>query len=391
MPWSRSARELGLGLDELQRTAPAAGLACEAAWLRGDLATVAAVAGPVYAEATRLGSPAWRVEAGFSLSPPPASPSTWTRTPTPGPLFADGDWRSAADTWERAGCPYEAAMALSLSGDPDTLLDALARLDALGAVPLADRVRDELRELGVSGVPRGPSRTTRDNPAGLTGRQLDVLTLLAEGLSGRRHRRAAGAVGAHRRPPRRGGPAEARGRLADRGGRGRPGARLGGTCLGPPGRSRAAHRRELGSGHGSGRPVGGPRTGGASHRHPESSRSTTTTTAIDADRALKAKHRAMWALGDYPAVATDVIADLGPILVEAAGVRPGDRVLDVAAGIGQRRHPGCAGRRRRGRQRPDAGAARDRAARRPSSAARTRVAARPTPRRCRSPTASSTW
>jgi ubiquinone/menaquinone biosynthesis C-methylase UbiE len=61
---------------------------------------------------------------------------------------------------------------------------------------------------------------------------------------------------------------------------------------------------------------------------------TVPTKAIDADQALKARHRAMWALGDYPAVATDVIPDLGRILVEACGVRPGQRVLDVAAGTG---------------------------------------------------------
>ncbi|KQT89636.1 hypothetical protein ASG49_14995 [Marmoricola sp. Leaf446] len=42
----------------------------------------------------------------------------------------------------------------------------------------------------------------------------------------------------------------------------------------------------------------------------------------------------MWALGDYPAVAREVIADLGPVLVGATGVGPGDRVLDVAAGSG---------------------------------------------------------
>jgi ubiquinone/menaquinone biosynthesis C-methylase UbiE len=55
---------------------------------------------------------------------------------------------------------------------------------------------------------------------------------------------------------------------------------------------------------------------------------------IDADRALKAKHRAMWALGDYAAVAHEIIPSLGPILVEAAGIGPGQRVLDVAAGAG---------------------------------------------------------
>ena len=62
----------------------------------------------------------------------------------------------------------------------------------------------------------------------------------------------------------------------------------------------------------------------------------TQTIATDpaADRALKARHRAMWALGDYPAVAIDLIPDLGPALVDAAGVRACDRVLDVAGGTG---------------------------------------------------------
>ena len=53
-----------------------------------------------------------------------------------------------------------------------------------------------------------------------------------------------------------------------------------------------------------------------------------------AGQDLKAKHRAMWALGDYPALASDIIADLGPVLVRACRIRSGDRVLDVAAGSG---------------------------------------------------------
>jgi SAM-dependent methyltransferase len=61
---------------------------------------------------------------------------------------------------------------------------------------------------------------------------------------------------------------------------------------------------------------------------------TATTTAIDADRALKAKHRAIWASGDYPQLATDLISSLGPVLVRACGVRAGTRVLDVGAGSG---------------------------------------------------------
>ncbi|MFC4043614.1 class I SAM-dependent methyltransferase [Dactylosporangium siamense] len=58
------------------------------------------------------------------------------------------------------------------------------------------------------------------------------------------------------------------------------------------------------------------------------------TAEMSADQALKSKHRAMWALGDYAAVAADVIPSLGPVLVEAVGAGPGTRVLDVAAGSG---------------------------------------------------------
>ncbi|MFH9709952.1 class I SAM-dependent methyltransferase [Streptomyces luteogriseus] len=56
--------------------------------------------------------------------------------------------------------------------------------------------------------------------------------------------------------------------------------------------------------------------------------------AAEADRALKSKHRAMWAQGDYPSLAAEVIYELGAILVEACGVRSGLRVLDVGAGSG---------------------------------------------------------
>nr|HRD13308.1 SAM-dependent methyltransferase [Mycobacterium sp.] len=50
------------------------------------------------------------------------------------------------------------------------------------------------------------------------------------------------------------------------------------------------------------------------------------------DRELEAKHRAVWALGDYASVADDLVRPLGSELVAAAGIRAGQRVLDVAAG-----------------------------------------------------------
>lgn len=57
-------------------------------------------------------------------------------------------------------------------------------------------------------------------------------------------------------------------------------------------------------------------------------------TATPRDVELKARHRSMWALGDYASVASEVIPHLGTTLVQHVGPRAGDRVLDVAAGSG---------------------------------------------------------
>jgi SAM-dependent methyltransferase len=53
-----------------------------------------------------------------------------------------------------------------------------------------------------------------------------------------------------------------------------------------------------------------------------------------ADVELKARHRRMWASGDYPSMVETFLTPLGPRLVEAAGIQAGQRVLDVAAGTG---------------------------------------------------------
>src|ERR1700722_19990374 len=55
---------------------------------------------------------------------------------------------------------------------------------------------------------------------------------------------------------------------------------------------------------------------------------------VTADHELESKHRALWAMGNYATVATEVVAPLGPVLVQASRIGAGDRVLDVAAGAG---------------------------------------------------------
>jgi DNA-binding CsgD family transcriptional regulator len=97
-------------------------------------------------------------------------------------LMLSGDWRAAADAWERMGMPYEQALALA-EGSEAALREALSILDRLGAGPLGAIVRRRLRELGARGIPRGPNEVTRANPSGLTAKELEVLHLLAQGCT----------------------------------------------------------------------------------------------------------------------------------------------------------------------------------------------------------------
>lgn len=98
-------------------------------------------------------------------------------------LAVGGAWVAAAIWWEHAGCPYEMAVTLASSGEPDAVRRAIAVLDQLGAAPAAAYARRRLRELGVASVPRGPYASTAANPAGLTGREQEVIELVATGLT----------------------------------------------------------------------------------------------------------------------------------------------------------------------------------------------------------------
>ena len=60
------------------------------------------------------------------------------------------------------------------------------------------------------------------------------------------------------------------------------------------------------------------------------------------DSELKARHRKMWASGDYPQMVETFLLPLGPRLVEACGIGPGMKVLDVATGTGNAAIPAAA-------------------------------------------------
>jgi SAM-dependent methyltransferase len=61
---------------------------------------------------------------------------------------------------------------------------------------------------------------------------------------------------------------------------------------------------------------------------------TSPTATIPSDADLKARHRAMWASGNYPSMVETFLLPLGPRLADACDIEPGMRVLDVGAGTG---------------------------------------------------------
>jgi DNA-binding CsgD family transcriptional regulator len=126
---------------------------------------------PVHAELLR-----YAARAGLPVEPFPGCPQPWA-------AGLVGDWRSAAQGWEEIGDPYERALELATSGEPAPTLEALRALEDLGAHAAVRHVRQRLRELGITRIPRRPTAGTRAHPAGLTRRQADVLALLADGLT----------------------------------------------------------------------------------------------------------------------------------------------------------------------------------------------------------------
>ena len=167
--------------DEMQFVGQVAVGLAEHYWIAGDPVRSAAEARRGYALALRVEHPwfagqlaYWQWRAGE-----PAPLPEWIGKPHR--LLIEGDWRGAAAEWADRRCDYARAEALSC-GDEEAVGEALRIVDGLGAVGTARRLRAELRDRGAK-VPRGPRPSTAADPTGLTARQREVLTLLAEGLS----------------------------------------------------------------------------------------------------------------------------------------------------------------------------------------------------------------
>lgn len=168
---------------ELQRLAPVLELTTERALTSGAPMPTALFA-TVFAQLDQRGgltgwgamrAAAWAAVAGidFELDQPMSLPHG---------AMMRRDWRGAADAFGDVGWSYDRALMLSLLDDEESLVEALEIARGLRAEPLTRRVTGRMRDLAMR-VPQGQREATRGNPAGLTTRQLEVVTLVADGLT----------------------------------------------------------------------------------------------------------------------------------------------------------------------------------------------------------------
>jgi ATP/maltotriose-dependent transcriptional regulator MalT len=169
-----------MGADTL---CPMRAARAEAAWLQGENARAAVEVDAGLSQLSDhesgwvVGLMAyWARKFDLSFDAPPSAAAE------PYAFSLNGHPRKAAAAWASIGCPYDEALALTDSGDRDDLERALQILLGLGASPAASLVAAQLKAMGVRRIARGPRASTRANPAGLSARELDVLTLLAQGL-----------------------------------------------------------------------------------------------------------------------------------------------------------------------------------------------------------------
>jgi DNA-binding CsgD family transcriptional regulator len=180
-----AAWDLAISLGEPMRIVPALAALAEQAWLTGTpdervTTSPVRVAGwlSIPALAWSLGDLAvWlrrlEIECGIDAD----------LLAEPHRLTLAGSHEAASSWWDGAGAVYEAAMARADGDAVEATFAGLERLDLLGAVATADRLRRDLRRRGVAQVPARPRAATRANPSGLTNRQLEVAKLVARGFT----------------------------------------------------------------------------------------------------------------------------------------------------------------------------------------------------------------
>jgi ATP/maltotriose-dependent transcriptional regulator MalT len=154
----------------------------EASWWRGDPGQVAVEAVDAYQLALSRNDP-WNLgQLAFWMWRAGERDIPLARLAQPYALMIQEDWRAAAMAWQQIGCPFERAIALA-EGDDPAKREALEIFEQLGAPPASEFLRKELRARGVKGIPQKTGPAKQKNPAAMTSREIEILRLIAQGLS----------------------------------------------------------------------------------------------------------------------------------------------------------------------------------------------------------------
>jgi DNA-binding CsgD family transcriptional regulator/tetratricopeptide (TPR) repeat protein len=167
---------------EAQRLVPVAAARAEFAWLSGRVREIPAAVGPAWDAAAAAGDPWGCGELSWWLRLAGVDPAGDAALAEPFAAMIAGDFAAAGATWRDLGARGWEAICLGLANDLDSARDGLRIADELGATALRTALLRTRHERGLP-VPRAPRATSRSNPALLTARELEVLTLAAEGLS----------------------------------------------------------------------------------------------------------------------------------------------------------------------------------------------------------------
>jgi DNA-binding CsgD family transcriptional regulator len=175
---------LATRLGEPLRLMPAASALAEQAWLCGDPDPRVDEAASMLRRFDGVGLEWARGDlAGWLQRLDPELVTADVEVSWPHRLQLSGRLAEAAEAWEQMDAPYDQALALVGTGEPEEIRHGLGLLDRLGADAVAARLRQDLRDRGVTNVPARRRAATLTNAAGLTAREVEVLALLDQGLS----------------------------------------------------------------------------------------------------------------------------------------------------------------------------------------------------------------
>jgi len=186
----QKALQNAMATDEIQYIVPARLGLIEQAWLgdqpdmvRLHLEALAAIDPAHLLDWTRGEIALWGHQLGFDL------PSDFRlNLPTPCVMELDGRIEEAVDELEKIHAPYDAAIVLMRISHGDVgpaLTRALNILDPMEARAAAEKIRKMAQKLDISTIspsaPRGPYKSARNHPLGLTKREQEVLYFVANG------------------------------------------------------------------------------------------------------------------------------------------------------------------------------------------------------------------